>query len=98
MGAVHPRCARGGQLDLAVKMLRGMQAAAPVGPKPNRVCYNVVLQVLAREGRWRDARELLTEAAKAQGEEGEQDGALDYLCYNSVIRACASVGELEEVS
>lgn len=45
---------------------------SPLRPSPNVVCYNVALKAFAREGRWREARELLTEAVAASvSSEGE---------------------------
>lgn len=81
------------------------------------MCYNVALKALTREGRWKEARALLTDVAAGASAEGEDErnsaGAsvpagsgvgprdepdvLDYLSYNSVIRACALAGEAKEV-
>lgn len=84
-----PRCARGGKLDLALQTLKNMRDENSKAPAPNSVCYNVALQGLSREGRWREARQLLSGVASST--------RLDYLSYNSVIRACAAAGMMDEV-
>lgn len=88
---------------MALQILRGMRAAAPPGLMPNKVCHNVVLQGLAREGRWQDARKLLVEVAVDRSREmappdRQEEEVLDYLSYNTVIGACAAAGELDEAS
>lgn len=105
--------AQGGQLDLALETLRRMRSDPSRYPAPNTVCHNAALMALMREGRWREARELLTEVAtdsikpgfrgEASGETGKDyppagEEVLDFLSYNTVIRACAVAGEVEEVS
>lgn len=121
----HRSLAQGGKLDLALQTLRRMRSDPSRYPAPNTVCYNAALMALMRRGRWREARELLSEGAAAstaagssgKGEEGEREleggggggggderssqgaaaGVLDFLSYNSVIRACAAAGEAKEV-
>lgn len=81
-------------------------------PTPNTVCYNAALMALMRKGRWKEARKLLTEVSSTStetrfpgGEEASREGmdrpgegVLDFLSFNTVIRACAAAGEVEEVS
>lgn len=112
--APAPRLTQGGKLDLALETLRRMRSDPSRYPAPNTVCYNAALMALMRRGRWREARELLaevaatsTEASRAAGRSGEEGGregggvsmrGLDFLSYNSVIRACAAAGEAKEVN
>lgn len=115
---------------MALQTLQRMRSDPSRYPTPNTVCYNAALMALARQGRWQEARELLTDVAAAasskavageeegdrevgrgrdveegggggeagEGREGAAAEVLDFLSYNSVIRACAVAGEAEEVS
>ncbi|CAN0127581.1 unnamed protein product [Hapterophycus canaliculatus] len=63
-GSVIDALAQGGKLDLALQTLRRMRSDPSRYPAPNTVCHNAALMALMREGRWRDARELLKEVAE----------------------------------
>ncbi|CAN0577142.1 unnamed protein product, partial [Ectocarpus sp. 12 AP-2014] len=63
-------------------------------PAPNTVCHNAALMALMRDGRWREARGLLLEVVSATPATGGSV-ELDFLSYNTVIRACAAAGEAE---
>ncbi|CAN0160591.1 unnamed protein product, partial [Laminaria digitata] len=97
-GSAIDAMAQGGKVDLALQTLRRMRASPSRYPSPNTVCYNVALKALTREGLWREARELLTEvsADSAGAGGGGEERVLDYLSYNSVIRACGAAGEVAE--
>ncbi|CAN0087565.1 unnamed protein product, partial [Scytosiphon promiscuus] len=69
-GSVIDALAQGGKLDLALQTLRRMRSDPSRYPAPNTVCHNAALMALMREGRWREARELLTEVAAASEKAG----------------------------
>lgn len=82
---------------MALQTLRRMRASPSRYPSPNTVCYNVALKALTREGLWKEARELLTEVSADSTRAAGGEKVLDYLSYNSVIRACGAAGEVAEV-
>lgn len=83
---------------MALQTLEDMRSATASAPEPNTVCYNIALRGLSREGRWQEARKLLTEVATSTEGAAQGGRVLDYLSYNAVIRACAAAGEVKEVS
>ncbi|CAM9569916.1 unnamed protein product [Ectocarpus sp. 4 AP-2014] len=94
-GAVIDALAHGGEVDLALRTLKRMRSDPSRYPAPNTVCHNAALMALMRDGRWREARGLLSEVVSATpATEGSVE--LDFLSYNTVIRACAAAGEAEE--
>ncbi|CAM9758092.1 unnamed protein product [Ectocarpus sp. 6 AP-2014] len=94
-GAVIDALAHGGEVDLALRTLKRMRSNPSRYPAPNTVCHNAALMALMRDGRWREARGLLSEVASATPATGG-GVELDFLSYNTVIRACAAAGEAEE--